>query len=467
MLVGNSVYGQQCNCLSELQFLERNAEHNLPSYYDQVINQKREKLYSAHKNECNTIAKRITDNTECVYVVAKYLSFFRDEHLSVFHDASYYPFSWEKHDTSAISAFFQKEKKYPFPQDAAVSKDGIEGYWMSKDKKYIVKVIKNKSVLWEYIAVIIEGDKEFWSRGQLKFSLHKIGKNTYESIYLTPNRKPKMLIASLNKSELSIGRMNIFHRTSDTVVAPQDNDTRKNKLEFRELSVNTCYLSIPDFSYERHSAIDSIIDLHFKTIRSKPFLIIDVRNNGGGSDISYQSLLPLVMKDTSTPQPITSSYYCTPEILKHYIDDKYKHSQTRADSIYDDSTIALIQRYMGKYTPVEFDSIYVDSVYHYPLKVAIIVNRWCASSTEGFILTGRLSSKVKLYGEHTGGFLGYGNWRAVKMPCLPVSISMPTKKMFFRNNEDYESKGIPPNMILDPAQDNEWINQVQNDIEKK
>ena len=287
-------------------------------------------------------------------------------------------------------------------------------------------------------------------------------------MYLYPNRRPKFYRASLDNTKLTLGRVNVFYRIKDVGASaiPGDTSTVSNKLVFRQLSASTNYLRVPDFSYEIHGAIDSIVQTNIKALTSKPNLIIDVRNNGGGADRSYAALLPVMMNDTLNPSPITAAIYCTPDIIEDNIKHKYEHCETKADSAGDDSTIAYIQRYKGQYTPAEFDTFSVDTVYHYPLKIAVVMNKWCASSAEGFILTARQSSKVKLYGENTSGMLGYGDWRAVKMPHLPIEISMPTKKMFFRNNEDYESTGIPPDIQLDPEAENDWVKQVQAHIEK-
>lgn len=463
----NVVYGQKCNCLKDMQYLESQAEHNLPSYYDQVVIQKRQAAYLKHKLECNKIAARLTDEKDCTYLVAKYISFFRDEHLAVSYKKGYFPFS-SLDDTDAVRTYYRKEKIYPIPGANKYPAKGIEGLWQSQDKAYIVQVVKHKTPLSDYAALIIKGENKFWTKGQLKFLLKQTGKDAYESIYLRPSRQPRAYKAVLENGKLTIGRINIFHRVNDAGEGmPADGFTLSGKLEFKELSDKTNYLRIPDFSYEVHNAIDSIVKANLPVIVSKPNLIIDVRNNGGGGDRSYQALLPIVFDRKMVRDPITASIYASKDIFKNYNDTKYKNCETKQDSVNDDSTIALMARNIGKFTPPDFDdTIMVDTVYRYPVKVAIIANRWCASTTEGFVITASQSNKVTLFGENTAGMCSYGDWRLVGPPCLPIELSMPTKKEYFLNNADYESTGIPPHVILDPQHEEDWINETRQAMEK-
>jgi C-terminal processing protease CtpA/Prc len=112
------------------------------------------------------------------------------------------------------------------------------------------------------------------------------------------------------------------------------------------------------------------------------------------------------------------------------------------------------------------DTLEIDTIYPYPSKVAIITNRWDASTTEGFTLIARQSKKVTQYGENTGGMISYGNLRKVEMPCLPIYFSLTTTKMYFRNNEDFESIGLEPKKKLDIDKQDKWVEIVQKDIEK-
>ena len=45
-------------------------------------------------------------------------------------------------------------------------------------------------------------------------------------------------------------------------------------------------------------------------------------------------------------------------------------------------------------------------------------------------------------------------------------LFITTKKMIFKNNEDFESIGIAPDYDLTYANENEWLNIVLNHLDK-
>ncbi|MFM7978480.1 MAG: S41 family peptidase, partial [Candidatus Fonsibacter sp.] len=57
---------------------------------------------------------------------------------------------------------------------------------------------------------------------------------------------------------------------------------------------NTAILRIPSFSHSEKKLIDSVIDANRNIILSTENLIIDLRYNGGGSDESFEKLLPII-----------------------------------------------------------------------------------------------------------------------------------------------------------------------------
>ena len=67
-----------------------------------------------------------------------------------------------------------------------------------------------------------------------------------------------------------------------------------NKIEYKTLNDSTSYLRISSFSSELNAKIDSLYKKIDSEILKKPYLIIDVRNNGGGSDGNVYPLLKYI-----------------------------------------------------------------------------------------------------------------------------------------------------------------------------
>ena len=465
---GYYAFSQNCNCLSELKYLENSVEENLPSYQDQVIEQRREAEYAIHKQSCEAIAAQLKDTSECIQLFAKYISFFRDEHFSIAYKPEYYSFKLSSSiDTNIVRSFFDKEKRIKVKDNSNRVSDPIEGLWQDKDKTFTVRIVKDKTPLRDFAGIIEEGDNIYWHKGQLKMDITKGGNNEYDCIYIRQMRVPHQYKLVFKDSVLSVGRLFDLYRPGKLKIQKNSTKIAQEKvIEVSELSPKTTYIKITSFDLNYRDKIDSVIKVNHKLITSKPNLIIDVRNNGGGGDQSYYSLLPLIMAKKYTLSPLTFSVWVSNDILKWYSQDRYKYDETKEDSIESDSTLAMMIRHKGQYTPHEFDTIETDTLCAFPGKVAIITNRWDASTTEGFVLSANQSEKVTQYGENTAGMISYGDWRKVYMPCLPIWLSMPTKKVFFRNNADLESIGIEPKIKLDINQEENWVKTVQADLEK-
>ena len=195
--------------------------------------------------------------------------------------------------------------------------------------------------------------------------------------------------------------------------------------EFKELNDSTNYIRLLSFDARLTRELDSFYRSIDQAIRSKPYLIIDIRNNGGGSESSYFNLLPYAY---TRPLHIdTASVWVTPENIKRY------EEATTGD--YKD----LVAR-MKKATPYSFiphaeTAQYtwsMDSVTVYPNKIALLFNRGTASAGEGMIQYFIQSNKVITIGENSGGYIGYGNVMNAPVPCGKFTVQSTTTRYLHR-----------------------------------
>jgi C-terminal processing protease CtpA/Prc len=110
--------------------------------------------------------------------------------------------------------------------------------------------------------------------------------------------------------------------------------------------------------------------------------------------------------------------------------------------------IAEMRRNEGSYTPVRRRTHSEPQVFENPRTVAILVDRYCASSCESFLFAAKQSSKVTVYGENTGGFLDYGNVMAVPTPNPALSLNMPTARSGHLEERAYDNVGIDPDVRI-------------------
>ena len=69
-------------------------------------------------------------------------------------------------------------------------------------------------------------------------------------------------------------------------------DSENYNFEAKLLNENTLYFNIPSFSWEAKSIIDSLFASNKDNLSKTSNLILDLRNNGGGSDDVYYTISP-------------------------------------------------------------------------------------------------------------------------------------------------------------------------------
>lgn len=213
--------------------------------------------------------------------------------------------------------------------------------------------------------------------------------------------------------------------------------------------------------YEFYDKYDSLIT-------SKPNLIIDVRNNGGGSDGCVVPLLEYIY--TKPFYQDTVEVYATKGNIKRYeefyetrikndtinYDNDYRKSFT--DEIEKMKTVpnkTFIPRAMG-------ELIKGDTILKYPSKVAIIINKGCASSCETLLFWAKESDKTILVGENSGGFVGYGEVTETETPNFKFILRCTMTR--YRQQRKYEATGVIPNFYLSLQKD--WIEQALELLKK-
>lgn len=185
-----------------------------------------------------------------------------------------------------------------------------------------------------------------------------------------------------------------------------------------ELNTKTLYLRIPSFKLEYKPVIDKLLAENRNKIPKTENLIIDLRNNSGGSDQSFNELLPCIY--TNPVRTISVEFLSIVQNNQQFLDystdpDFDEDMQKWAKNTYD-----KLQEKLGEFVftfnaPI---SIYrQDIVFNFPKNVGIIINEGNASTAEQFLLAAKQSKKVKLFGVTTSGALDISNMTSIESPC--------------------------------------------------
>jgi len=242
------------------------------------------------------------------------------------------------------------------------------------------------------------------------------------------------------------------------------NIIKAQKPFFESIGDNTVMLRIPSFRVKHKKDIDSLIANHKTQILSTPNFIIDLRNNGGGTDQSYAELLPLIYTDTirSLGVQFLSMPLGNQKILRLAEDTENDFSDSDREMF--KKNYEKLSKSPGKF--VNLDSVIVDKVsfgniHPYPQRVAIIINGNCASSTEQFLLAAKQSKKVKLFGTKTFGALDVSNMNWTLSPCSDFELGYCMSKSYRIPDMAIDEVGIQPDYYLNQKIPKyEWIKHV-------
>lgn len=448
MSISFKLIGQECDCLKNIKLLQQKVEENQASYQHQVIEQRRIDDYTIHKSIIDNLAVKVLTKKDCIGLVSLYLSFFRDEHCFISYSDNYTP---------------QANRNIESNRKRNDDTLHFEGLWYFQDGSFSINVIPANSTFGKRVAVIDKDKSKSWKKGQLKIEFINNPDGSFDCIYWSKNLIPKSYKVSFTDSTLIIGRNLIFNRNTQVV---KNRTSNTNDFQFKQLSEQTNYLKLPSFDLSFKSEIDSLIAKNRTEITSKKNLIIDIRNNGGGGFDAFQSILPYVLDSNLTETPYYGSVWVSNDNYDYYDSTKYEYIKSKQDSIDVVKYVEYLKSYLHQFTPIENTIDTVQSEENSPLNIAIIFNKYTASSAEGFILQASTSKKVKTYGENSKGAVMYGDWMPFQLPELNITVAITTKKMIFKNKEDFESIGISPDIDLTIRNENEWIELILKQMER-
>jgi hypothetical protein len=211
---------------------------------------------------------------------------------------------------------------------------------------------------------------------------------------------------------------------------------------------STTVLRLPDFALRHASAIDSLLGHHDVEIVSRPFLIVDVRRNGGGWTGSYAGLSrllytgPVVVHgwDTWSSEGNIAAmrdglaYEGLPEMVAEAI---------RA-------VLPKMESNPGAFVALEQNrELRLDTIFALPRSVGVIIDRGCASSCELFVLEAAQSSKVVVLGrENTHGAVDYGHIRTVYLPSRSRALRVPIARSHRLQVTSLDMLGIAPQIRI-------------------
>ncbi len=351
-------------------------------------------------------------------------------------------------------------------------RDPLEGIWLIDGDRYRLGILPTPGRPGTYSAVVLTTTSESWSPGQIKAELTRTAGGGIDVLYRAGNHAENKTAANLllDGAVLSLPEWGNWLRD---VPAIRDPDFVARALPgstmfMKPLSPDTLWLRIPDFDDSRAKPLVDILAANAAALATSPNLVIDLRNNGGGSDFVYAPLTPLIY---SRPIYSVGAEMRASEdniaLRKAVADEIRGEAPEVAQSL--DRQIARMAAAVGTFVPggrQVFSVERLDSILPFPKRVVVLIDN-AGSTSEEFLLEARQSRKVTLFGkENSAGVLDFANVVGMPTPSGRHRVSWATSRSMRLPGDPVDPDGIAPDIRI-PADEADPVAYAKRWLERQ
>ncbi|HEX8170342.1 MAG TPA: S41 family peptidase [Thermoanaerobaculia bacterium] len=438
--------------LADFDFLVAKIAANYAGWDTKVTPATRPQL-DALTAELRAKAAAAKSDDELLTILHQWIEFFHDGHTQVGANAAPPPKA-----TNAPVNY----PTLPWTEESVMAKLGakrepLEGVWRMGGGRYRVAVMRNGA---RYSAVIVSTQSEAWKPGEVKAELTPRADGTFDVLLRIGDHSEVQTTASLVVGG-DVLDVKDWGRWNREWPVPNDPDAAarvypSDALFLHRYSPKTLWLRIPDFNSARAAPLRELIAAHESDLASTPNLIIDLRDNGGGSDFVYRPLEPLLYSRPTinisaemraSPDNI-ALHKATAERLKKDAPDVARHME---------ELDAKMRAHVGEYVP-QYDRPFSidrrDKVLPSPRRIAVLIDN-CSSTAEELVLLARQSRKVTLFGRrNSAGVLDFANVQTMPLPSGRYTMQWATSRSMRLPEDPVDPDGIAPDIrIPDDAPD--------------
>ena len=454
LLLHSFSYGQpDCDCTQELDFVAEFYEKNLPSYPSTVDGDP--SAYEAMRDSLHKKSSDITSIDNCLRLLMHYVEYFNDKHSSI-------SMSSESNYTHNADTALSKEMRTKLHPDslAKFPLEDIRGlYRVAGNSPFEIAIVSGNHGPGSYQGRIVNSQTDAIADGKLLIELQRNSRGNYDVVTYNSNGS----ISYLSDFHYKNGDLEGRAFKKETGRTKSHVFSSEQKTYAKVLNDSVAYLRVHTFNKALKKTMDSVYQSVDSLITSKPYLVIDVRDNGGGST---GNAFPMVKYFYDSPIIGARVEIYVTENNIDYLNNLHRHlveegadpgSNAYLSAITDELNrikLAPLGSFMER--AQSGDTIRLKDTPDTPRQVAILYNRNCASSCEDFIYWAQQSNKTVLVGEKSSGTIGYGEVDHVYTPCYKFQLRYTRTRS--SDLAKYEGVGIPPDVFLDDSTD--WIDQT-------
>jgi len=422
---------QNCNCGDNFSFMVERIKKNYVGYPDKITKENR-KQFEVFTDSLQQIANK-TESNKCISLCNEWLNFFKDQHMILAFN--------EENPKNAIMEFFIKEEKTTWDEDKLKTylakhknqTDSIEGIWSNSTNSRKYGIVRDSSKKDNFIGFIIKGDGVLWVPQQIKFKIIKTNKNYRFTSFLAKDHSNYPSKISLIRDTVEFTGLGKLYKND----VPKNMSYDVSSPKFKKLDDKTCLLTIPSFNIMYRKKTDSLMITSASILEKANHLIIDLRNNTGGSVSAFEKILPYLY--TNPIQTDGGQVLATDDNIKDGFEEISSELPEDIQKYFRDNLVKLKAHRGELYLLYPSRKIKYPAILKNPSRVSIIMNEESGSAAEIFILQAKQSTKVQVYGSNSAGAVNYVERVTTKMPCPFFTLIYPPTRSLRAN-----IKGITP-----------------------
>ena len=394
-------------------------------------------------------------------ILRDWLAFFGDRHIGAVPMSAAQP---SPHDAAAAAANTPRRDWTEATVRERLAElgdrhDPLEGIW-NIDDRYRVGVLRDPDKNGAFTGVVLATASEAWSAGQVKAEFTRLLDGTIEMLFRagdhSEHRQPATLL--VDGCVLRSDRWGAWLRELPALPASATADLRdrvapSDELFLRPLSDRTLWLRLPDFNDSRAQPLADLLASAAERLSTCPNLLIDLRDNGGGSDFVYEPVMPWIYTRPIYGVGVELRASADNLALRQRLSDELRPQQPDIAQQLDDQN-ARMRRNLGGYIlngEKPFTIERMDEVRPFPRRVAILIDG-AGSSGEQFLLAARQSRKVTLFGQrNSAGVLDFANVVAMDTPSGRHRMFWATSRSLRLPEDPVDPDGIAPDIRMPPS----------------
>lgn len=448
VLPGNVKAQQDCSCYEMLNTVVSKIEN---IYVDRG-NLKKNQYFKRIKYKINKgVVPYSVDS--CADVLYNIFSSFKDKHMRFVLYGDFSSYMRNVYDSVVLQRIYNRFLKTPGDIN------NIEGLWQNQGGEQEFIIIKDNHSKNKYRIIYWSIKNGLELKGKLKGTLGKISSTAYTYKSYTNGTAISVVKMEVKNDRLFSLATGYWKKK----IIGQNPDPFPLKLSPALVSYpdSIVVLTLPSFDNNFKREIDSLLSVNRLLISKTKNLIIDIRENVGGTVPTYQSVLKWLY---TNPIRIEGGIgYSSRENIE--ITKKNRSDSGTSTWFTEQALINRMEKNLNKYIVDTGYYLRFDTIYKYPQNIVVLSSYKTASAGELFLITAKQSKKVIIIGENSYGSIDRADMITPEHACKNLLFTVPT---VLRNPEYYkkaiDNVGIPPD--IKAPQNADWI-QVAIDYLKK